>query len=369
MCFLILVLDLVRAEWFSTKGNKIINETGGAVRLTGINWFGFETTEEVFHGLAANSLQNLIKMVADHKFNCWRCPVSASVIHDWMIGNPRKDLKVNYTYNPSLRGLSNFDIFKIFIKEVKKYGHRVFIDIHSIVDNSYRDNLWWNAEHPPEYILSALEWIADYFKDEPAFIGIDVKNEPHGTCDDPTAAHWDGTKNDNNWKYFVETAAARIHAKNPKLLIFVEGIECYKGVEGWWGGQLAAVKDYPIKLGTYQNKLVYSPHDYGPSVNPKQTWLRDNMTYDSLMAEVWEPQWLFIHENSIAPIFIGEWGGHLEKRNNLWMGPFVQLIAKYKLSFTHWCLNPDSGDTGGLLLPDWQTWNEEKYNFIKPVFD
>ena len=34
----------------------------------------------------------------------------------------------------------------------------------------------------------------------------------------------------------------------------------------WWGGNLRGVADNPIDLGNRQNKLVYSPHDYGPAV-------------------------------------------------------------------------------------------------------
>jgi hypothetical protein len=30
-------------------------------------------------------------------------------------------------------------------------------------------------------------------------------------------------------------------------------------------------------------------------------------------------------------------------------------------------LNANSGDTGGLLNHDFQTWDEEKYEFLKPV--
>jgi endoglucanase len=30
-------------------------------------------------------------------------------------------------------------------------------------------------------------------------------------------------------------------------------------------------------------------------------------------------------------------------------------------------LNPNSGDTGGLLLDDWKTWDEQKYALLKPA--
>jgi hypothetical protein len=42
-------------------------------------------------------------------------------------------------------------------------------------------------------------------------------------------------------------------------------------------------------------------------------------------------------------------------------------ITENGLSQTFWCLNPNSGDTGGLLLEDWETWDEDKYDLIKPT--
>jgi endoglucanase len=42
-------------------------------------------------------------------------------------------------------------------------------------------------------------------------------------------------------------------------------------------------------------------------------------------------------------------------------------IVEHKLHQTFWVLNPNSGDTGGLLLDDWKTWDEQKYALLKPA--
>lgn len=39
----------------------------------------------------------------------------------------------------------------------------------------------------------------------------------------------------------------------------------------WCGANLRGVKDYPVDLGSFNSQIVYSPHDYGPSVY-NQTW-------------------------------------------------------------------------------------------------
>ena len=41
------------------------------------------------------------------------------------------------------------------------------------------------------------------------------------------------------------------------------------------------------------------------------------------------------------------------------------FIAKNHINHTFWCINPNSGDTGGLLKDDWSTWDMTKYNMMK----
>ena len=76
---------------------------------------------------------------------------------------------------------------------------------------------------------------------------------------------------------------------------------------------------------------------------------------------------MFIYEDEIAPLLIGEWGGFMSEPNLTWMKYLRELIKKHKLHHTFWCFNANSGDTGGLVLDDFVTWDEEKYNFVKEV--
>ena len=52
--------------------------------------------------------------------------------------------------------------------------------------------------------------------------------------------------------------------------------------------------------------------------------------------------------------------------NEVWMKAMRDLIVQYKLHHTFWDINPDSGDTGGLLMNDWVSWDEPKYALLKP---
>ena len=50
-------------------------------------------------------------------------------------------------------------------------------------------------------------------------------------------------------------------------------------------------------------------------------------------------------------------GGDNEKYLNI----MAQFIEKNHINHTFWCINPNSGDTGGLLKDDWTTWDDAKY--------
>ena len=64
----------------------------------------------------------------------------------------------------------------------------------------------------------------------------------------------------------------------------MEGLE--KNVPGQmltghcWGGNLEGVRRFPVRLAV-KNKLVYSPHEYGPGVNDA-SWFNDKDFPDNL---------------------------------------------------------------------------------------
>ena len=75
---------------------------------------------------------------------------------------------------------------------------------------------------------------------------------------------------------------------------------------------------------------------------------------------------LYIYEEGIAPILIGEWGGHMDGgKNQKWMEILRDYMVEKRIHHTFWCINPNSGDTGGLLGNNWTTWDEEKYALLK----
>lgn len=56
------------------QGNKLFDSRGVQVRLTGVNWFGFETSNLVPHGLWSRDCKSMLQQIKDQGFNCLRIP-------------------------------------------------------------------------------------------------------------------------------------------------------------------------------------------------------------------------------------------------------------------------------------------------------
>ena len=368
-------------DWLRVQGNKIVDANGNQVWLTGANWFGFNTTERVFHGLWSVNLEQTVRTIAEHGINILRVPISTELIWEWRNGQFTVP-SVNTAENPDLVGKTSLEIFDRFLELSKQYGLKVLLDVHSAeADNSgHVYPLWYKGEITPEVFYAAWEWIAERYKHDDTILAMDIENEPHGQpWQGSDFAKWDNSTDINNFKYACETASNRILAINPDVLVLCEGIESFP-VDGvtwtsnnkddyysnWWGGNLRGVRDYPINLGANQDQLVYSPHDYGPLVY-LQPWFYPGFNKETLYQDVWKDNWMYIHEEGIAPLLIGEWGGFMDGGDNeKWMRAIRELIIEHELHHTFWCVNPNSGDTGGLLNNDWTTWDQQKYALLLP---
>lgn len=371
-------------DWLSVSGTDIVDSKGKKVWLTGVNWFGYNTGTNTFDGLWTSDLNTSIQGIADHGFNLIRVPISAELILQWKNGQAPM-ANFNQATNYYLVGMDSLEIWDYVVGQCRACGIKIMIDIHSAETNAsgHNINMWTTSKITTAQYQEALVWMADRYKNDDTIIAYDLKNEPHGKpYEGSAAAIWNDSTAANNWKYVAETTALKVLEANPNVLIMVEGTEIYpiditKNGDyhstddddyyfNWWGGNLRGVADYPINLGKYQNKLVYSPHDYGPTVY-QQPWFYSGYNYNSLMKDCWKDNWFYIYEDDIAPLLIGEWGGFMTEPNITWMTHMRTMIGNYHLNHTFWCFNANSGDTGGLVKDDFTTWDNEKYNFVKEV--
>jgi aryl-phospho-beta-D-glucosidase BglC (GH1 family) len=147
------------------------------------------------------------------------------------VGIESEEPHVNHAYNPELDGLNGIGIFDVFMEKCRENGLKIFIDIHCLKTDQMGHTyaLWYDSTYSVDQFYEAIEWIVDRYKDDDVLIGVDVKNEPHGTTTDGVGkfSKWNDQNDPNNWKAVAKTASNRIHAINPNLLIFAEGIEIF----------------------------------------------------------------------------------------------------------------------------------------------
>lgn len=212
-------------------------------------------------------------------------------------------------------------------------------------------------------------------------LGIDIFNEP-----------WDYTWAE--WKRLAENAFAAIDSVNQDVLIVVEGIGSAKA-DGTqvphgdpdsnpnWGENLYGMKNDPLNIP--KERLVISPHTYGPSVyvqpqfmDPSQSQCvglegdaagdaKCNVVIDATkLRQGWEEHFGFLRDQGYA-VLIGEFGGNMnwpqgasEQRDRdrwgyitstpdrAWQNAFVDYMISEDIEGCYWSINPESGDTGGV---------------------
>ena len=219
-------------------------------------------------------------------------------------------------------------------------------------------------------------------------IGIDIFNEP-----------WDYTWDE--WKTLTEHAYEAINEVNPNTLLFVQGISANAdsqdgtpdtkvpvphGVEFTnpnWGENLFEAGDNPPNIP--KERLVYSPHTYGPSVfvqrmfmdpvQPECEGLEGDEAGDvgcnivinpAELRTGWEEHFGYLKDLGYA-VVVGEFGGNLDWPGGAaslrdqnrwdhiapgvdaaWQEAFVDYMADEGLEGCYWSINPESGDTGGI---------------------
>ena len=359
-------------DWLQAKGSRLYDMNGNEVWLTGANWFGFNCTENSPHYLWSGDIDDMVREIADHGINVLRLPVSTELLYNWMIGDPDEVESINpnndpsYPFNVDLikedgSVVNSQELFDILLAKCKKYGVKCFIDIHSPESNNSGHNygLWYGksfeandgktVEVTTDVWIETLAWCADHYKGDDTLIGFDLKNEPHSKYGGaPVDAIWDDSNAPNNWKKAAQDCADAILEKNPNALILIEGVEGFEGHGAWWGGNLRGVAKYPVMPKSGTSQIVYSPHDYGPIVSD-QTWFHKDFTEETLLNDYWRDTWAYLVEKDMYPLLIGEWGGRLDGGDNeKWLGLLRDYMIKNHINHTFWCLNDDSGDTGGL---------------------
>lgn len=360
-------------SYLHVEGNQLFDDQQNSVRLTGVNWFGFETGNEAPHGTWARDYKSMLKQIRDLGFNTVRVPWSNAILRPnaaaQSVNTSGTDPYDGTTpMNADLAGKTPLEMLDLVVAAAGQVGLTLILDNHSRDPDKYlEEGLWYTTS------TSQAQWIADWvsvatrYAGNPAVVAMDLDNEPHGkSTDNPPGASWGTGNAATDWNTAAEACGNAILQVNPDVLIVVEGVEAVGSDVYWSGGNLMGVNTAPIKLSNPQ-KLLYSAHEYGPEVF-NQPWF-SAASFPSNLASIWNTHFDFIMKKKLGHVLIGEFGIRDRSDNSgeegRWFDTLLtSLGASY--SWTFWCWNPDSGDTGGLLSDDWLTPVQWKIDALEP---
>ena len=508
----------------TVSGNQIVDQNGNNVRLTGVNWSGFETPIGIVSGLyrqpfEISDFRDYLLKLKDLGFNCVRlpwsyanmictlpaagdekcnvngvctdpscggtynysnpnsspyCPECADVSYiagsyynssatdsdnfssvNQLTGSPFIGQQLNaplfstVRVNGALQAKSPRDCMDEVVKYAGSIGLKVILDNHCIVSGKFASQpLWYTGidetqgvtqqQWIDEWVVLAKHYALETYDPYHAVIACDLFNEPKMDPRTAGGSAWTTATGPQAWNHAAEACGKAILAVNSRLLIMVEGTQWANadavfptgsGAQNGntftnWGANLTGAAAAPINLGkAYQNKLVYSIHDYpvtaqtlsGQNVLP---WFNEttypNYPYN-LAGTAWQPFWGYLVEGNTAPMFVGEFGSWLRNptvpdaegnvcgytaltsdqvtSDKLWVNALLHYMqgdwslaqtindtpdsqaisvtvgddaAKKGISFCWFVFTPNSADTGGVLDCDYTSTEENKMAYLRP---
>jgi endoglucanase len=344
----------VGAGYWHTSGNEILDTNNNPVRIAGVNWYGFETPDEIAHGLWAQDYHAIIDDIKNLGYNTIRIPFSNQMVETPIVP---QNLSFYNTgpINTDLKGLNALQILQKIVTYAGQDGLKVILDDHrsEAGESAEANGLWYTSAYPTSAWVNDWSTLARMFAGNSTVIGFDLRNEPHTPTGDTYAqgATWGTGDSTTDVRLAYEQAGNAILSADPNALIFCEGISNFPNSSGgydadWWGGNLEGVAQFPVVLSS-PGHVVYSAHDYGPSLF-QQTWFNSSTTPASLDA-VWNQFWGYIYADNTAPVWVGEFGtdntaSDVESSAAGSQGQWFQSLVNYissnpHMGWTYWALN------------------------------
>jgi endoglucanase len=343
------------AGYWHTSGNQILDSSGNPVRIAGINWYGFETPDEIAHGLWAQDYHTIINDIKSLGYNTIRIPFSNQMVETPVVPQNFSQYNNSGPINTDLAGLNSLQILDKIIGYAGQVGLKVILDDHrsEAGESAEANGLWYTSAYSSSAWVNDWVTMARRYAGNPTVIGFDLRNEPHTPAGDTYAqgATWGTGSTSTDVRLAYEQAGNAILAADPNALIFCEGIGETPNSSGgmdstWWGGDLALAGQYPVTLNS-PGHVVYSAHDYGPNLF-QQTWFNSSTTSASLDA-VWAKYWGYLYTQNIAPVWVGEFGtgnaasdvsSSTAGSQGQWFSSLVSYIkSNPAMGWTYWALN------------------------------
>jgi endoglucanase len=328
-----------------TSGHDILDSAGHRVRLTSVNWYGFDQQDFVAGGLDHAPLATIVKEIAGLGVNSVRLPWANETLER----NPKvADYAVKA--NPQFKGKHAMQVMDAVVRALADAHIMVILDNHvSRADWCCNDTdgngLWYNAAYPESRWLTDWQTIVRRYKSQRWVVGADLRNELRND------AAWGGTNPKLDWHAAAERGGNAVLAANPLLLIMVEGPEYSTNFLGF--------DKLPVHL-TLADRLVYSPHAYNISNHPFSSYDELKQIYDAHAG-------FLLHTEPGVPLWVGEFGTCQTLHcgaNSDWFVMFIRYLKENDLGWSYWALNGaqssgasrkyDSIEDYGLLSTDYQ---------------
>jgi endoglucanase len=341
--------------FWHTSGNQILDSSGTPVRIAGINWYGFETPDEIVHGLWAQDYHAIIGDIKNLGYNTIRIPFSNQMVETPIVPQNLSFYNATGPINTDLKGLNSLQILDKIITFAGQEGLKVILDDHrsEAGESAEANGLWYTSTYTSQDWVNDWGTLARRYAGNPTVVGFDLRNEPHTPAGDSYAqgATWGTGDASTDVRLAYEQAGNAILAADPNALIFCEGISENPTAPGgtnstWWGGDLAEAGQYPVTLSS-PGHVVYSAHDYGPNLF-QQTWFNSSTTAASLDA-VWNANWGYLYTQNTAPVWVGEFGtdntaadvsGTAAGSQGQWFASLVSYLSAHPwMGWTYWALN------------------------------
>jgi endoglucanase len=341
--------------FWHTSGNQILDSDGNPVRIAGINWYGFETPDEIAHGLWAQDYHVIINDIKALGYNTIRIPFSNQMVEDPIVPSNLSFYNATGPINTDLEGLNALQDLQKIVTYAGEVGLKVILDDHrsEAGESAEANGLWYTSTYTSQDWVNDWVTLAKLFANDPTVVGFDLRNEPHTPAGDTYAegATWGTGDASTDVRLAYEQAGDAILAVDPNALIFCEGISENPTASGtynstWWGGDLAEAGQYPVVLSS-PGHVVYSAHDYGPE-EFQQTWFNSSTTPASLDA-VWNQNWGYLYTQDVAPVWVGEFGtdntaADIESSTAGSQGQWFESLVGYLsanpwMGWTYWALN------------------------------
>ncbi|KAG9400006.1 hypothetical protein AC1031_010927 [Aphanomyces cochlioides] len=337
---------------------------GSPFFFKGANYFGMEGDIAVPHGLwgggQSTTIQKIATLLKNNGFNAVRLPFAVDAVLSNKAIDPTKIVNEVALVNQfSGKTLSYFDVMDYTIKIFADNKIVVLLDAHVLTASSGITELWYTSSADQNNFENAWKIVANRYKDTWNVIGADLKNEPHGS------ATWGSGNSATDWNQAATKWGTTILQIVPRWLIFVEGIAQSSRDQAayptFWGENLMDVQRAPITLPV-ADRLVYSAHVYSSDVSNQPYFSASN--YPDNMPSIWDLHFGFVNKK-YGPLIMGEWGGkYLASSDIQWQNKFASYLKTNNIGFFYWSLNPNSGDTQGLLADDWNTPRTDKLNML-----